>query len=243
MYRLQNKTALVTGAARGLGAAIVRRFVDEGAFVVAADVLDDDTARLVAECHGRAEGQHLDVRDAGRWCEVVASTQATHGAVDVLVNNAGVIAWGGLSDTDEATFRRVLDVNTMGVFLGMQSVVDAMRRAGGGSIVNISSAAGMIGSPGAIGYTASKWAVRGMTKAAALELAPFAIRVNSVHPGVIRTPMSDGAGERTTGTPPLGRVGEPDEVALLVVYLASDESRYTTGTEHVIDGGQLAGAR
>jgi 3alpha(or 20beta)-hydroxysteroid dehydrogenase len=243
MYRLQNKTALVTGAARGLGAAIVRRFVDEGAFVVAADVLDDDTAQLVAQCHGRAQGQHLDVRDAGRGCEIVASTQATHGAVDVLVNNAGVIAWGGLSDTDEATFRRVLDVNTLGVFLGMQSVVDAMRRAGGGSIVNISSAAGMIGSPGAIGYTASKWAVRGMTKAAALELAPFGIRVNSVHPGVIRTPMSDDAGERTTGTPPLGRVGEPDEVALLVVYLASDESRYTTGTEHVIDGGQLAGSR
>ena len=131
MYRLQNKTALVTGAARGLGAAIVRRFVDEGAFVVAADVLDGDTARLVADCGGRAEVQHLDVRDADRWRDIVESTQATHGAVDVLVNNAGVIAWGGLSDTDQATFRRVLDVNTMGVFLGMQSVVDAMRRAGG----------------------------------------------------------------------------------------------------------------
>jgi len=144
-------------------------------------------------------------------------------------------------DLPEATFRWMLDINTVGPFLGMHAVAEPMRRAGGGSVINISSIAGMVGGRGSIAYTASKWAVRGMTKAAALELAPFGIRVNSVHPGVIRTPMSDVAGTRTSGVPPIGRIGEPSDVSWLVVYLASDESAFTTGTEHVIDGGQLAG--
>jgi 3alpha(or 20beta)-hydroxysteroid dehydrogenase len=186
---------------------------------------------------------HLDVASAAEWTEVVAAAEAAFGPVSVLVNNAGIIAWGGVVDSDEATFRRQMDVNAVSVFLGMKAVVDSMTRAGGGSIINMSSTAGMIGASRAIGYSASKWAVRGMTKAAAVELGGRGIRVNSVHPHVVRTPMSEAAGAQNAAPPPVGRFGEPEDAAALLLFLASDESSYITGAEHLLDGGALAGWR
>jgi 3alpha(or 20beta)-hydroxysteroid dehydrogenase len=237
---LSGKVALVTGGATGMGEAHVRRLAGAGAAVVVADVRDVEARELADTLGASVRAEHLDVRDAEAWRRVVASTEEHLGPIEVLVNNAGVVVWGGVADMAEPQFRQVLDVNVVGVFLGMQAVVPSMRRIGKGSIVNISSTAGMVGAPASIAYTASKWAVRGMTKAAALELAPFGIRVNSVHPGLVETPMSQAAA-RTSGTPPLGRIGQPDDVAWTVVHLASDASSYTTGAEIVIDGGRLAG--
>jgi 3alpha(or 20beta)-hydroxysteroid dehydrogenase len=234
--RLDGKRALVTGGAAGIGAATVRRFAEEGADVIVADVAEEAGRALAEEVRGRFE--RLDVREEDAWAGAVDRS----GGLDVLVNNAGVVALGGVTEMDEATFRRLLDVNTVGVFLGMRAVVPAMRSRRGGSIVNVSSVAGIVGNPHSIGYAASKWAVRGMTKSAAVDLAQHGIRVNSVHPGVIRTPMSAAVDpSKTSGTAPLGRLGEPVEVANLIVYLASDESSFTTGAEHVIDGGTTAG--
>jgi 3alpha(or 20beta)-hydroxysteroid dehydrogenase len=238
MSRLDGKRALITGGAAGIGAATARRFVDEGAEVTIADVAEDAGRALALELGARFE--RLDVRDESEWIGVVERSNG----LDVLVNNAGVVELGGVTEMDEASFRRVLDVNTVGVYLGMRTVVPSMRARGGGAIVNISSVAGMVGNPYSIGYAASKWAVRGMTKSAAVDLAPDGIRVNSVHPGVIRTAMSASVDPaKTSGSAPLGRLGEPLEVANLVVYLASDESSFTTGAEHVIDGGTIAGRR
>jgi 3alpha(or 20beta)-hydroxysteroid dehydrogenase len=236
--RLRGKRALVTGAAAGIGAATVRRFVEEGAEVILADIAEADGRALAADLDAHFE--LLDVRDEAAWSAVMKRTAG----LDVLVNNAGVVELGGVTEMDEASFRRVLDVNTVGVYLGMRTVVPSMRSRGGGSIVNISSVAGMVGNPYSIGYAASKWAVRGMTKSAAVDLAQYKIRVNSVHPGVIRTPMSASVDPaKTSGSSPLERLGEPVEVANLIVYLASDESSFTTGAEHVIDGGTTAGWR
>jgi 3alpha(or 20beta)-hydroxysteroid dehydrogenase len=238
--RVDGKVAVVTGGASGIGAAVATLLAAEGAGVVVADVDDAGGAAVAAALGPRARFEHLDVRDEGDWSRVV-QTAAALGPLGVLVNAAGMVEWGGVVDMVEASFRRLLDVNTVGPFLGMQAVVPAMRAGGGGSIVNIASTSAMVGSPASIGYTASKWALRGMTKAAALELAPHGIRVNSVHPGVIDTPMSRAAGAHASGKPPLGHVGDPLDVAYLVLYLASDEARYTTGAEHVVDGGRLAG--
>jgi len=238
MGRLDGKRALITGGAAGIGAATARRFVDEGAEVTIADVAEDAGRALASELGARFE--RLDVRDESAWIGVVERTDG----LDILVNNAGVVELGGVTEMDEASFRRVLDVNTVGVYLGMRTAVPSMRARGGGAIVNISSVAGMVGNPYSIGYAASKWAVRGMTKSAAVDLAPDGIRVNSVHPGVIRTAMSASVDpEKTSGSAPLGRLGEPVEVANLIVYLASDESSFITGAEHVIDGGTTAGRR
>jgi 3alpha(or 20beta)-hydroxysteroid dehydrogenase len=235
---LIGKRALVTGASAGIGAATARRFVEEGADVILADIAEVDGSALAADLGARFE--LLDVRDEAAWSAVVERS----GGLDVLVNNAGVVELGGVTEMDEASFRRMLDVNTVGVFLGMRTVVPSMRSRGGGSIVNVSSVAGIVGNPYSIGYAASKWAVRGMTKSAAVDLAQHWIRVNSVHPGVIRTPMSASVDPgKTSGRPPLGRLGEPVEVADLIVYLGSDESSFTTGAEHVIDGGTTAGQR
>jgi 3alpha(or 20beta)-hydroxysteroid dehydrogenase len=204
--------------------------------VILADVAEETGRALAHDLAARFAP--LDVRDGDSWDALVASS----GGLDVLVNNAGIVALGGVAEMDEATFRRLLDVNTVGPFLGMRAVVPTMRERGGGSIVNVSSVAGLVGNPHSIGYAASKWAVRGMTKSAAVDLAQYRIRVNSVHPGVIRTPMSASVDPaKTSGAAPLGRLGEPDEVADLIVYLASDESSFTTGAEHVIDGGTTAG--
>jgi 3alpha(or 20beta)-hydroxysteroid dehydrogenase len=238
MGRLAGKRALVTGGAAGIGAATVRRFAAEGAEVIVADIAEDAGRGLADELGAAFEP--LDVRDETAWADVVERS----GGLDVLVNNAGIVELGGVAEMDEASFRRLLDVNAVGVFLGMRSVVPSMRERGGGSIVNISSVAGLVGNPYSIGYAASKWAVRGMTKSAAVDLAQYGIRVNSVHPGVIRTAMSASVDpDKTSGQAPLGRLGEPEEVAVLVTYLASDDSSFTTGAEHVIDGGTTAGRR
>ena len=243
MDRLNGKVVIVTGGAAGNGAAVARQCVAEGARVTIADVNDQEGERLAVACGASALYAHLDVIDARGWDDVVAGTEAAFGPVSVLVNNAGIIGWGGVAEMDEPTFRRLLDVNTVGVFLGMKAVLDSMDRAGGGSIVNLSSSAGMVGGAKTIGYTASKWAVRGMTKAAAVELGPRHIRVNSVHPHVILTPMAAASNAEALGAPPVGRFGQPDDAAMLIVFLASDESGYITGSEHVLDGGALAGWR
>ncbi len=242
MDRLAGKVAIISGAAGGLGAATARMFVAEGASVVLGDILDAEGRAHAAELGPAARFVHLDVTGAEQWQDAVRAAEAAFGPVTVLVNGAGIVDFSPLVDTSAQAYRRVLDVNQVGVFLGMKSVVDSMRSAGGGAIVNMSSTAGMQGYPGIFSYVATKWAVRGMTKAAALELASAGIRVNSVHPGTIDTPMTAGLDADEQGAiVPVKRIGVPDEVARLITYLASDEASYTTGTEHVIDGGVLAG--
>ncbi len=246
--RLQGKVALVTGAARGQGEAEARLFVREGASVVVADVLDAEGEAVAKDLGAAACYVHLDVTSESDWEAAVAAAVAKFANLDVLVNNAGIVAMAMLADTTLADYRRVIDVNQIGVFLGMRSVIAAMTAAGGGSIVNISSIDGLAGMAGMTSYVASKFAVRGMTKTAALELGPRGIRVNSVHPGLIETPMlHTGAADIDAGLAqvakrfPVGRIGTADEVAHVSLFLASDESSYCTGTEFVVDGGLMAG--
>jgi len=208
--------------------------------VLIADVLADKGAALADELGERAAFVSLDVTRAENWAAAVALAESRFGVLTGLVNNAAVAVIASLEVTTEAQFRRSIEVNQIGVLLGMQAVLPAMRRAGGGSIVNMSSIAGMAGSAGVFPYTATKWAVRGMTKAAAIELAADRIRVNSVHPGPVITPMTE-ASIRSPERIPLLRHGQPEEIARLVAYLLSDESSFTTGAEHVIDGGMTAG--
>jgi len=208
--------------------------------VLIADVLADKGAALADELGERAAFVSLDVTRAENWAAAVALAESRFGVLTGLVNNAAIAVIASLEATTEAQFRRSIEVNQIGVLLGMQAVLPAMRRAGGGSIVNMSSIAGMAGSAGVFPYTATKWAVRGMTKAAAIELAADRIRVNSVHPGPVITAMTE-ASIRSPERIPLLRHGQPEEIARLVAYLLSDESSFTTGAEHVIDGGMTAG--
>jgi 3alpha(or 20beta)-hydroxysteroid dehydrogenase len=249
MARLNGKVALVTGGARGQGEAEARLFCAEGARVVIADVLDEPGRKLAAEIGEAARYVRLDVTREEDWARAVAETRSAFGRLDVLVNNAGIVRTGFLEHHSLADYLAVVNVNQVGVFLGMRAVVGAMREAGGGSIVNISSNAGLEGVEGVIGYAASKWAVRGMTKTAALELGQYGIRVNSVHPGGVDTPMLGGAelGHMLATNPfadqPIPRIGRPEEIARLVLFLASDESSYSTGSEFTADGGRMAGHR
>lgn len=210
--------------------------VAEGAKVVIGDILDDEGAALAAELGDAARYVHLDVTDADQWAAAVNTAAEQFGLLNVLVNNAGIVALGKIGEFDMAKWQKVIDVNLTGTFLGMQAVVEAMRSAGGGSIINVSSIEGLRGAPLVHPYVASKWAVRGLAKSAAIELGKDKIRVNSVHPGFIRTPMTKYFPDDMV-TAPLGRPGQPEEVASFVVFLASDESSFATGSEFVVDGG------
>lgn len=249
MDRLSGKVALISGGARGQGEAEARLFCAEGACVVIGDVLDEAGRKVAAEIGERARYVRLDVTREEDWERAVAETRQAFGRLDVLVNNAGIVRTGHLESHSRADFDAVVAVNQTGVFLGMRAVVGAMREAGGGSIVNISSNAGLEGVEGVIGYVASKWAVRGMTKTAALELGQYGIRVNSVHPGGVDTPMLGGQelGHMLATNPfagqPIPRIARPEEIARLVLFLASDESSYSTGAEFAADGGRMAGHR
>lgn len=239
MGKLEGKVALITGGARGMGASHVRRFLKEGAKVVFTDILTEEGKALTNELGKNAVFLQQDVSKANDWKTVIGETEKRWGPIHVLVNNAGIdVPATPLEDLSLETYRQVINVNQVSTFLGMRSVVPSMRKAGGGSIVNISSLAGIVGAYQKIAYTASKFAIRGMTKAAALELGKYGIRVNSVHPGVIQTAMTEGQfPDEFVQTIPLKRKGMPEEVTNLVLFLASDESSYTTGAEFVIDGG------
>jgi len=234
--RVEGKVALISGGARGMGAEDARLLVSEGAKVVIGDIRDDEGKALASELGDAARYVHLDVTQLDQWEAAVATAVGEFGKLDVLVNNAGIVAAGPLREFRMDKWQQVLDVNLTGTFLGMRSVVDPMTEAGGGSIINISSIEGIRGAPMVHPYVASKWAVRGITKSAALELAPLNIRVNSVHPGFIRTPMTAHLPEDMV-TIPLGRPAEAREVATFVVFLASDEASYATGSEFIMDGG------
>ncbi len=239
MNRLDDKVALITGGARGQGAAEAELFVKAGAQVVITDVLDAE-GRATAERLGAAcEFLHHDVVSEDDWNSVVETIVALHGRLDILVNNAGIFRMVGLIETSLAMWQQMMDINQTGVFLGMRTAAPAMQASSSGSIINISSIAGMRGASVAHAYSASKWAVRGMTKSAAIELAPSGVRVNSVHPGIIDTNMLDEFGpmrDNIESRIPLGRVASADEVGKLVLFLASDDASYCTGQEFVVDG-------
>ena len=243
MGRVSGMVAIVTGAARGMGIAHARRLVEEGAKVMLTDVLDEEGKSAAQALGTNARFLHHDVTSESEWQDIVSQTEKVFGPVSVLVNNAGTIGYGPIESMKESDYRRVVDVNQISVFLGMKSIIPSMKKAGYGSIINISSTAGLAGAAHALAYTASKFAVRGMTKTGAVELAQYNIRVNSVHPGMIETPMtkptpeSRAAIEQLIATTPAQRMGEPDEVASIVLLLASDESRFSTGAEFVVDGG------
>jgi len=239
--RVDGKVAVISGGARGMGASHARRLVGEGAKVVAADILDDEGSALAGELGDAARFVHLDVTQPDQWKAAVETAVDQFGRLDVLVNNAGIGGANTLQNYDLSEWQRIIDVNLTGTFLGMRAAVGPMIAQGGeGSIVNVSSVEGLRGSPFLHGYVASKWAVRGITKSAALELAPHKIRVNSIHPGFVRTPMTHAIGEDLL-TIPLGRGADPIEVSNLVLYLASDESSYATGGEFLVDGGLASG--
>lgn len=240
MGRVDGKVALISGGARGMGAAHARLLVGEGASVVIGDILDDDGRALAEELGDAARYVPLDVSDPDRWTAAVRVATEEFGKLDVLVNNAGIVNGAPLQKLSLEKWRAVLDVNLTGTFLGMRAAIDPMIAAGGGSIINVSSVEGLRGAPFAHGYVASKWGVRGLAKSAALELGPHNIRVNSLHPGLIRTPMTEGIPDDLV-TIPMGRPAEPDEVATFVLFLASDESKYSTGSEYVVDGGLVTG--
>ncbi len=248
--RLAGKVAIITGAARGMGAAEARLFVDEGARVVVTDVLEDEgrrTAGSISPDGSRCVFVRHDVTSEQEWTSAVESALAAFGRVDVLVNNAGIFEQGSIMDTTLDAYMRTIHINQVGVFLGMRAVAGHMVQRGSGSIINISSVAGMSGTPGFLAYGASKWAVRGMTRGVAKELAATGVRVNSIHPGIIDTPMlrtfsdaGEGVREAVRTRIPVGREAEPEEVARLALYLASDEASYSTGSEFIVDGGWLA---
>ena len=219
-----------------MGAAHARMLVTEGAKVLIGDILDESGEALAAELGDAARYVHLDVTDADQWAAAVTTATEQFGLLNVLVNNAGISALGKIGEFDMAKWQKCIDVNLTGTFLGMQAVVASMRAAGSGSIINISSIEGMRGATLLHAYVASKWAVRGLTKSAAIDLGKDNIRVNTVLPGFIRTPMTKYFPDDMM-TAPLGRPGQSDEVATFVVFLASDESSFATGSEFVVDGG------
>ncbi|MEV5647443.1 SDR family oxidoreductase [Nocardia sp. NPDC052254] len=242
--RLAGRVALISGGASGMGASHARAFVDQGAQVMLGDIADDAGRALAAELGEQAAYVHLDVTESAGWQAAVAATVERFGLLNVLVNNAGVLDGGPLGSYSEKQWQRVIDINLTGPFLGLSAARDALVAARPATVINISSAAGIQGVSGMHGYTASKFGVRGLTKSAALELAPEGVRVNSVHPGGIMTPMIGVTEEIVVdrGDNVRARLGMPSEVTDVVVFLASAESSYCNGAEFVVDGGMTAGS-
>jgi 3alpha(or 20beta)-hydroxysteroid dehydrogenase len=238
--KLDGEIALVTGGARGMGATHSRALVAEGARVVIADILDEQGRALADELGDSAVYVHLDVTLEASWSAALAAAEGRFGTVSVLVNNAGIANAGGLDDYTLEMWNTIIAVNQTGVFLGIKAVAPGMKRARHGSIINISSVEGLRGGAFLHGYVASKFAVRGLTKSAAMELGGYGIRVNSVHPGFIETPMTAGIDSKQLQIP-LHRGGKPEEVSKMIVFLASDDSSYSTGAEFVVDGGMVNG--
>jgi 3alpha(or 20beta)-hydroxysteroid dehydrogenase len=247
MRRLSGKVAIVTGAARGIGEGIVRRFVAEGAQVMITDMLAAEGQMLTDELVAATAFMQHDVVSRAQWDAVIAATETRFGRLDCLVNNAGVIVFKRLDDLSEAEMRRIIDINLIGTMIGCQAAIPALERAGGGSIINMSSADGIAGANSLTAYCASKFGVRGFTKAAALELGPRKIRVNSIHPGGIVTPLSNPAGipreqyDMGFRIYPAQRAGDPHDIGAAAAYLASDDASYCMGTELLVDGGLVAG--
>ncbi|WP_421911500.1 SDR family oxidoreductase [Marinobacter sp.] len=239
MGRLSGKIALISGGARGMGESHARMFVDEGAKVVIGDILVEDGERLARELGDSAVFIQLDVTCYESWQSAVELAQKTFGGLNVLVNNAGIINFGPLTDYSVDDWKKIIDVNLTGQFLGIKAATPALVASAPSSIINVSSTAGFQGISALHGYTASKFGVRGLTKSVALELARQNVRANSVHPGTVSTPMN--AGLDVADFNPMRRMGRVEEVSKLLIYLASDESSFTTGTEFLIDGGELAG--
>lgn len=243
MSRLQDKVIIITGAAQGMGETHARLCINEGAKVVLTDINSEKGDTLAIDLGDNALFVKQDVTSEEDWNKVINQTIKKFGQIDVLVNNAGITTHKSILDTSLKDYRKILEINQVSVFLGMKAVIPSMQAARQGSIINISSINGLVG--GAIGYTDSKFAVRGMTKAAALECAPYGIRVNSIHPGVIATPMimqgdTKDAVEAFAKTIPMRRVAEAKEVSSMVLVLASDDSSYSTGSEFIVDGGLTA---
>jgi 3alpha(or 20beta)-hydroxysteroid dehydrogenase len=248
MPELTDRVAIITGAARGQGAAAARRFVEEGARVIIGDVLDDVGKEFADSLGDAACYRHLDVSNEADWAAVMDEVMTNFGRVDVLVNNAGILRFAPLPDMTLDEYMRVVNINQVGTFLGMRAVSKPMLAAGRGSIVNISSVEGLAGMAMLVAYTGTKFAIRGMTKVAALEFGPSGVRVNSVHPGMIETDMvKDAAGGHEVDLNPVAqkripmrRMGQSEDVAELVLFLASDRSSYCTGAEFAVDGGATA---
>jgi cyclopentanol dehydrogenase len=247
--RLENKVALISGGARGMGAVEAKLFAQEGAKVIIGDMLEDEGRKVEAEINeagGECVFVALDVSDEDAWRRAVSEAVARFGKLDILVNNAGIYRAHVVEETTSAEWDQVMDINAKGVFLGTKYAIPEMRKAGGGSIVNISSVAGLVGSKQTTAYTASKGAVRLLTKSTAIQYAADGIRANSVHPGTIETPMTEdflanaAMREDRMNRTPLGRLGRPEDVAYGALYLASDEASFVTGSELVIDGGRTA---
>ena len=246
MKRFENRTVIVTGGARGMGACHARGFIAEGANVVIADVVKQEGQSLAYELGDRAIFSSLDVRSEADWAATVTAAENAFGPVSVLVNNAGIVHFARIADTEPADCSRVIDINLTGTYLGIRALASSMRKAGGGAIVNISSGAGMSGAFGLGAYVASKWGVRGLTKTAALELARDKIRVNSIHPGATRTTMAaqpdvEAVMAASVKNLAIPRIAEPEELTRLVLFVASDEASFSTGSEFIADGGSLLG--
>jgi 3alpha(or 20beta)-hydroxysteroid dehydrogenase len=247
--RLEGKVAIVTGGSRGIGAEISRLFVDEGAMVLIGDLLDEEGSALAEQLGSTAEFIHLDVTDPSSWAGAVRACKRSFGPPSVLINDAGVMAVAPIETATVEQFERTFRVNVLGSVLGIQAVLSDMRALGGGSIVNLSSVAGLVGAHGLAAYSASKAGNAVVSRCAAIELGSDGIRVNSVHPGGVDTPMSNqpefDAMDKDSwyGSMPIPRIGQPEEIARVLLFLASDESSFMTGSECVVDGGRLAGLR
>jgi 3alpha(or 20beta)-hydroxysteroid dehydrogenase len=239
---MAGRVGIITGGARGMGAETARVLCREGASIVIGDVLEDEGLAVAEEIGGQATFVSLDVTQADQWAAAVETAVSTYGHLDILVNNAGVTLRKRVQRYPIEDFNRIIGINLTGAFLGMRASVDPMIAAGGGAIVNVSSIQGIHGTPYNHAYVASKFGLRGLTKSAALELAPHNIRVNSIHPGLIRTPMVAQMPDDLIPIP-LGRPGQVEDIANLMLFLLSDEASFATGAEYVIDGGSLQNMR